>query len=99
MIVYTPDLLTFVIMLVVGAINLGLLAVTIRLVLGQLSATRAHRVCRLLSELVDPIPQWVDRRVTRWRGRPCPPWVSWAIVIVASLIIRQLLVSAVLTIA
>jgi hypothetical protein len=92
MIVYPINMLVVPLVLLVWATGFYLLAVSLRLVLGQLTATRSSVLCQALRELVDPIPNRVENWLTAWRRRPTPGWVSWVIVISAVIVARHVLV-------
>lgn len=64
----------------------------IRLVLGQLHTRWAIRTRLALQRLTDPLPQATCHWLAARRSRPIPTWLPWAIVMVATIITRQLLV-------
>ena len=92
MIVYTTNILVVPLILSIWAIDFYLFAASVRLILGQLSATRSSVFCQALRELVDPVPARVESWLTVRRRRPIPSWISWVIVIGVGLVARHLLV-------
>lgn len=89
--IHTTSILATLLLIVAWAVEFYLFAITLRLVLGRLSATRSSRFCQAFREIVDPLAQCVNQRFTTWRHRPSPPWAPWAIVIVGCLAVRHLL--------
>lgn len=98
MFVYTTSILAAPFALLALTIGAYLFAACLRLTLGQLPAARTTRFYQSLKELVDPVPQYVGRRLTTWRRRSYPAWVPWVIVIVAGLLTQQLLASLIVPI-
>jgi len=96
--VYSTGLLSGPLAILVLLIGGYLFLTCLRLTLGQLPAARTTRFYQSLRELVDPVPQYVGRRLTTWRRRSYPAWVPWAIVIVAGLLTQQLLASLIVPI-
>ena len=78
-------------LIVVSPIDLCLLAIGLRLILGQFAATRNSRLCQTLKEFIDPMVHRLGRRLKRWHGKPAPTWMPWVIIIGAGLVARHLL--------
>ena len=92
MIVYTTNILVLPLVLLIWSVDVYLLIVSLRLILGQLSATRNSRLRQAFQEIVDPIPNRVSAWLQERRDRPSPGWAPWIIVIGVGLVVRHLLV-------
>lgn len=97
MFIVTSNPIALALIMLIWSIDLYLLAVSLRLILGQLSATRSSILCKALSELVDPIPNRLGEWLAARRSHPSPPWMRWGIVIGVGVIARHLLASSVLS--
>ena len=86
-------------LIVVSPVDLFLLAIGLRLILGQFAATRNGRLCQTLKEFIDPMVYRLGRRLKRWRGKPAPTWMPWVIIIGAGLAARHLLGSFIASIS
>jgi hypothetical protein len=97
-IVYPTGLLAAPLTILVLLIGGYLFLTCLRLTLGQLSVVRTTRFFQGLKELVDPVPQYIGRRLTTWQCRVYPAWVPWAIVLVAGLLAHYALASLIVPI-
>ncbi len=79
--------------LIVAIIDVFFVVLWLGLVLPRISAVRNGRFCHCCQELVDPVVQYVDKRLYRHRQRSSPRWVPWTIVLVGCLIARQMIVT------
>ena len=95
MFVVTSNPLVLPLIMLIWAIDIYMLLVSLRLILGQLSATRSSILCKALRELVDPIPNRVGEWLTACRSRKSPPWAQWVIVLGVGLVARYVLSSLV----
>ncbi|NLX15200.1 MAG: hypothetical protein GXY44_16350 [Phycisphaerales bacterium] len=77
--------------LALWAINTWLFIASLRLLLGQLSATQHSRFCLCLAELTDPPIMAVHQQMLRWLQRSIPAWLPWLLVFSAVVIARHLL--------
>ena len=93
MFVYTINLLAVPCRVLTELLHLFLLLATLRLLLGQFTATRNTRICLALQEIADPLPRSLNNWFATKRGRPVAPWLPWVIVIGTALILRHILVT------
>jgi len=93
MIILTSNILAVLVFLLTGILDLWLLVATLRLVLGQIPTARSSQLFPVLQGVADPPPHYVQQRLAAWRRRPVASWVPWTIVLIATLLTRQLLVS------
>ena len=93
------DLWMFPLVLLIWMINGYLFIATLRLILGQLDATRDSQLCRGLAQCTDPIvsacQNWVERRV----GKPVSAFWVWATTILAALVVRHLCLGILLSLS
>ncbi|MBN1509493.1 MAG: hypothetical protein JW955_21780 [Sedimentisphaerales bacterium] len=90
--IYVNNIFALPLVLLAGCLDAFVLLAGLRLILGQLAATRNSRTCAATAELTDPAVRAVDSLLTRYAHRPMRPWVSWAIVILVALVVRHLAV-------
>jgi drug/metabolite transporter (DMT)-like permease len=79
----------------IWALNLFVIAATVRLLAGRIGGERAERIAYSLASITDPLPQALARRLAR-RGRSVPTWLPWLCVMVGVAVLQQLLVMFVL---
>ena len=89
MFVFTNNIFLILAQLLASAVELYLLVALARLGVGQVPAARKSTLFQALTKIADPVPQRVGHTITQWRGRQCPVWISWTVVIVLALIARQ----------
>lgn len=103
MIIHTTNtLLAPLVALAVGliwALNLFLIAATVRLLAGWIRGELADRVVLGLAPITDSLPEALAHRLTAWWGCAVPMWVAWLGVIVGVILTQQLLVALVLAFA
>ena len=97
--IYTTNIFAVPLVMLIWAIDVGLLVAPLRLIIGHLPATRSSVLAKALGELVDPILQRVDRSLAVRRYWPSPPWLSWVIVIGVGLVARHFLVLTLVSIS
>ena len=102
MIIHTTNiLLAPLVILAVGliwALNLFLIAATVRLLAGRIGGERADRFVLGLAPITDSLPEALAHRLAGWRGCAVPMWVAWLGVIVGVILIQQLLAAFVLAV-
>ncbi len=91
MIIYTTSLFAVPLMLLVWAADTYVFLASIRLVLGRVAAPRESGWFGGLQHLTDGLPRLADAQLRRW-FRKIPPWVPWATVILAAIVLRHLLI-------
>ncbi len=95
--IVTNNIFAVPIILIIWAADLYLFSASARLILGKLPRVQSSRLTRTLAELVDPLPQRVQRTIALRRNRPIPAWLLWATVIVSMILLRYVLVSVVVS--
>jgi hypothetical protein len=90
--IYVNNIFALPLVLLAGCLDSFILLAGLRIILGQLAATRNGRICAALTELTDPAVRAADRLIARHAHRPTRPWVSWAVVILIALVVRHLAV-------
>ena len=89
---FTTNPIAMPALLVIWTLDAYLLAISTRVILGRLTATRGTRFVLALGELVDPLAHWTDRRLCGWRNRSNPTWLPWFVVFGCALAMRFLIV-------
>jgi hypothetical protein len=79
MIIYTTNILAVPFMLLLWALDLYLFLLAIRLIVARLPRAWAQRALPVLQTFTDAVPQAVDRRLTKWRGRRVETWLPWVL--------------------
>ncbi len=90
---YTTNILALPLVLIVWAVDMYMFLLLVRIIAGRLDGEHAGRLCELLKPFTDTPPQTVGRWLTRRTANPLKPWVPWAIVALAGLILRHLTVA------
>jgi len=75
----------------VWVLDMLLLMMTLRLIVGWLPATRDSLLAITLAELIDPMCMALTRHASRWVGRPCSSGVVWLLLILAAVLARDVL--------
>ena len=88
--IYVHNILILPLLLVAWTIDAYLLLATARLILGRLSVTRESRLCQAMQELVDPVPQYVERRLPTRLHKSRPQLASWILVVIGAVIVRHI---------
>ena len=91
MIIYATNILVSPLLLMVWFIELYLLLVAARLILGKLPGLGAARIATGLQPLTDVIPHAVDRWLAKQTDRAVPTWLPWGIAILGGLAIQHVL--------
>ena len=99
MMIHPVNILALPLVILLWTVDVYLFVAGLRLLLGQLSATRDSRVCQALQQIVDPLVLCVNQKLVAWRDRPGPRWIPWTTVIVGGLIVRHLLLMIVIGIS
>ena len=87
--IHTTNILAAPLLITAWGIDAYLFLATVRLIFGQLPATRESQLSHALKEIVDPLPQRIDRQISARLHKSTPRWASWAIVFFGGLIIRH----------
>jgi hypothetical protein len=93
----TTNLLSLPFLLLIWIIEAYLFFLAARFVLGWSASTRQSYFYQNAKLLTDPLPNMVNKLFAKLRNRSTPSWLSWVIVISFMCILRQLLVSMLLT--
>lgn len=103
MIIHTTNLLLAPLLIaftaVIWLINAYLLLLALRLFTRKLDAAWASCVTHGLEPIVDPVPAWIKRKLSAWRGRAVHDVTPWLCVVVGAVLIQQLLVAIVVALA
>ena len=89
MLVYTNNILLLPVLLAAWLVNGFLFLATARFIL--LNTVGAGRFTHALAQLTDPVPDAVEKWLTRKHGRPPQRWVTWLILTAALLIVQHML--------
>ena len=79
----------------IWALNLFVVAATVRLLAGRIGGERADRIADSLAVVTDPLPTALARRLAR-RDYAVPAWLPWLCVLGGVAVVQQLLVMFVL---
>lgn len=66
--------------------------ILLRLGLGWLPPTRDGVLCVKLQRSIDPVPRFLNERLSHWCRRPCREWCGWALVVSAGLVLHGALI-------
>ena len=99
MIVYPLNILTWLVVLAIWALDSYLFAVSLRMLLELRAGREDDSALTTLRTLVDGLPTFVGAWVARHRCRSCPNWLAWVVVLVIVIVVRQLLLCVVLTVS
>ena len=69
----------------------------VRLVLSRGNTTRQSHLYHQVKLLTDPLPNLIKRLYAKHTKVTAPTWMAWLVVIILACVVRQLLVSMVLT--
>ncbi len=90
--IVTTNILAFPLVVLIWLVDTYVCLLGARMCLQHSSADWARRVTLLLREATDPVMKGVHRRLSTWRGRTVPSWVTWLSVILGALLLRHLLI-------
>ena len=90
--IYTTNILAVPLVIALWALDMYLFLLIAYSVLTRLSGERASQLCSCLKLFTEPLPQVVKRWLGRHTSTPVKQWVPWAVVILACLIIRHVLI-------
>ena len=89
---YTTNILAVPLVLIIWAVDIYLLGLLARGILRYLPNERASQLHFCLKQFTEPPLRIVKHRLQQHAAKRIKPWLPWAIVALASLIIRHLLV-------
>ena len=91
MVFYTTPLIAGPLILLLFFLDLYVFLTVARLVLGQFHAVEPTAAFMAMRTVTDPIPDSLGRWLATKRSKPTPRWLPWLLVIMASLLIRHVL--------
>jgi len=92
MIIRTTNILAGPLVLLIWVIDVYLFLACIRLILSRLPSTQNSRFCHGIKLFTDAIPEITCNYLLKYRRKPVPAWMPWAVVIVAGVVARHLLI-------
>jgi len=99
MVVHTTNILLLPLMLLAWAIDVYLFLACIRLGCSLFRGATAARLRDTLRPVTDPLPEAISRRLAEHLKKPVPLWLSWLLVFLLGMVLRQLLLLAALAAA
>ena len=96
MIIHRLNLFAAPLLLVVWAIDVYLFLACIRLGCNLFKGSGAARLRGTLRPVTDPLPEAISGRLSGHLRRPVPLWLSWLLVFLLGMVLRQLLLLAAL---
>lgn len=91
----TPGFTDFVgvpLALLLWFVDFYVFMVLLRLGLGWLPPTRNGELCLKLYRSIDPVPQFLNQRLSSWCCRPCRDWCGWAMIVGTGLLLHIALI-------
>lgn len=98
MIIHSTSIFASPLIMFIWVIDIYLFLASVRFVTNQYQNTRNSRVCQGLKLLIDPVPNAVSRKLSRFRRKSSPLWLPWLIVILFTVFLRHLLIWIVITV-
>ena len=99
MVVHTTNILALPLLLVVWAIDAYLFLACIRLGCSLFKGSGAGRLRTTLQPVTDPLPEAISRWLAWHLKKPLPLWLSWLLVFLLGMVLRQLILLAALAAA
>jgi uncharacterized protein YggT (Ycf19 family) len=99
MIIHRLNLFAAPLLLVVWAIDVYLFLACIRLGCNLFKGSGAARLRDTLRPVTDPLPEAISHRLSGHLRRPVPLWLSWLLVFLLGMVLKQLLLLAALAAA
>jgi len=99
MVVHTTNILALPLVLLAWAIDVYLFLACIRLGCSLFRGAGAARLRGTLRLVTDPLPEAISHRLSGHLRRPVPLWLSWLLVFLMGMVLRQLLLGAALAAA
>jgi len=99
MVVHTTNILVLPLMLLAWAIDVYLFLACVRLGCCLFRGAVAAKLRSTLRPVTDPLPEAVSRRLSGHLRRHVPLWLSWLLVFLMGMVLRQLLLGAALAAA
>jgi len=99
MVVRTLTILLLPLMLLTWAIDVYLFLACIRLGCSLFRGVTAARLRDTLRPVTDPLPEAISRWLAGHLKKPVPLWLSWLLVFLLGMVLRQLLLLAALAAA
>lgn len=92
MIFYTTNILAAPLLLGIWAVDIYILVISARLIFDLLEIRQENKVHLNLCKLTDPAFDLTRKLVSKVKTYP-PHWLCWTILIVTSLLLRQILIT------
>ncbi|MGB2796093.1 MAG: hypothetical protein WBD44_02365 [Phycisphaerae bacterium] len=99
MIIHRLNLFAAPLLLLAWAIDVYLFLACIRLGCNLFKGSGAARLRTTLRPVTDPLPEAISGRLSGHLRRPVPLWLSWLLVFLLGMVLRQLLLLAALAAA
>ena len=99
MVVHTTNILALPLMLLAWAIDVYLFLACIRMGCNLFKGSGAARLRDTLRPVTDPLPEAISGRLSGHLRRPVPLWLSWLLVFLLGMVLKQLLLLAALAAA
>ena len=90
--IFAANLINLPFLILAWLIEFYLFLIALRLIMTLSASARQSQYYHQFKLLTDPLPKMVSRCLSRKRKASTPTWVSWAIVITAACVLRQVLV-------
>jgi len=83
--------------LLLAALDAYVLSATAYVIASRLARDWTARWPPALRRFITAPAQAIEKRLARRQGHPVPPWQSWAVVLVAAVVVRQLLAALIVS--
>jgi uncharacterized protein YggT (Ycf19 family) len=91
--IFITNLLNLPFLVLIWLIEAYFLLTTARLIIATIPSANQSHFFQQLKLLTDPVPNIIRRGWARWRNEPLPSWAAWVIVILLGCIVRQIVIS------
>ena len=90
--IFITNPFTLLLLILLWSINAWLFMATVRLLIDKFSSNPSGKICQCLSEIVDPLPNRIDRWIFSGTKQRIPAWLTWVTTFVALIIVRHFLI-------
>ena len=97
MFIFTTNLFSFPIIILIWLIELYLFLAATRLVMAAIPSTKESHLYQQLKLLTDFVPNSLSQKVGKCKDTPISSWLSWFIVLTTAFLLRQLLIVIITT--